>query len=226
MFIGVERPYVLSCIKVPHSSKLPDITTTLQSTYNSKKKTQVIGGSNSIFNAFDLLASFVSPYLGTTLAEIKPTSHQFTCYTQRIVTISREVETVFQIIRDLQILRRVRQREQDFLRHFGGKIWQPWSPYYEFWRECRSGGNRLSSVRSFIILRWGEGVTSLRVIAQRQRERESEENYGMGMGRDVIPNFLAWIRLLRKLEFQQCLEQVKSDGSGVASNKPLHFAGF
>ena len=46
------------------------------------------------------------------------------------------------------------------------------------------------------------------------------------MGRDVIPNFLAWIRLLRKLEFQQCLEQVKSDGSGVASNKPLHFAGF
>ena len=46
------------------------------------------------------------------------------------------------------------------------------------------------------------------------------------MGRDVIPNFLAWIRLLRKLEFQQCLEQVKLDGSGVVSNKPLNFAGF
>ena len=59
-----------------------------------------------------------------------------------------------------------------------------------------------------------------------ERERESEENYGMGMGRDVIPNFLAWIRLLRKLEFQQCLEQVKLDGSGVVSNKPLNFAGF
>ena len=102
MFIGVERPYVLSCIKVPHSSKLPDITIQLYSRLNnSKKKTQVIGGSNSIFNAFDLLASFVSPYLVTTLAEIKPTSHQFTCYTQRIVTISREVKTVFQIIRDV-----------------------------------------------------------------------------------------------------------------------------
>ena len=59
-----------------------------------------------------------------------------------------------------------------------------------------------------------------------ERERESEENYGMGRGRDVIPNFLAWKRLLRRLEFQQRLEQVKSDGSGVASNKPLNFAGF
>ena len=57
-------------------------------------------------------------------------------------------------------------------------------------------------------------------------ERESEENYGMGRGRDVIPNFLAWKRLLRRLEFRQRLEQVKSDGSGVASNKPLNFAGF
>ena len=61
---------------------------------------------------------------------------------------------------------------------------------------------------------------------ERERERESEENYGMGRGRDVIPNFLAWKRLLRRLEFQQRLEQVKSDGSGVASNKPLNFAGF
>ena len=52
---------------------------------------------------------------------------------------------------------------------------------------------------------------------EREGERESEENYGMGRGRAVIPNFLAWKRLLRRLEFQQCLEQVKSDGSGVAS---------
>ena len=34
-----------------------------------------MGGSNSIFNAFYLLASFVSPCLVTTLAEIKPTSN-------------------------------------------------------------------------------------------------------------------------------------------------------
>ena len=27
-------------------------------------------------------------------------------------------------------------------------------------RECRSGGNKLSNVRSFIILRLGDGVTS------------------------------------------------------------------
>ena len=59
-----------------------------------------------------------------------------------------------------------------------------------------------------------------------ERERESDENYGMGRGRDVIPNFLAWKRLLRRLEFQQRLEQDKSDGSGVASNKSLNFAGF
>ena len=61
---------------------------------------------------------------------------------------------------------------------------------------------------------------------ERERERESDENYGMGRGRDVIPNFLAWKRLLRRLEFQQRLEQDKSDGSGVASNKSLNFAGF
>ena len=34
------------------------------------------------------------------------------------------------------------------------------SVYYEFWRECRSGGKKLSNVRSFIILRSGEDVTS------------------------------------------------------------------
>ena len=43
----------------------------------------------------------------------------------------------------------------------------------------------------------------------RGRGRESDENYGMGRGRDVFPNFLAWKRLLRRLEFQQRLEQDK-----------------
>ena len=47
-----------------------------------------MGGSNSIFNAFYLLASFVSPCLVTTLAEIKPTSHQFICYKQRKLNFS------------------------------------------------------------------------------------------------------------------------------------------
>ena len=32
--------------------------------------------------------------------------------------------------------------------------------YYEFKRECRSGGNKSSNVRSFIILRSEEGLTS------------------------------------------------------------------
>ena len=73
-------------------------------------------------------------------------------------------------IRDLQILRRVRLRVRDFLntkqctrvnqRHFGGKTRQPSSFYYEFQRECRGGENKLSNVRSFIILRWGKRVTS------------------------------------------------------------------
>ena len=75
-----------------------------------------------------------------------------------------------QLIRDLQILRRERLRLRDFLntkqcsrvrqRHFGGKTWQPSSFYYEFQRECRSGGNKLSNVRSFSILQSGEGSTS------------------------------------------------------------------
>ena len=76
----------------------------------------------------------------------------------------------FSASRDFQILRRVRQRVQDFLstkqcshvnqRDFGGNTWQPWSIHYEFQRECRIGGNKLSNVRIFIILRSAEGVTS------------------------------------------------------------------
>ena len=38
-------------------------------------------------------------------------------------------------------------------RHFGSKKWQPLSFHFQFQRECRSGGNMLSTVRSFIILR-------------------------------------------------------------------------
>ena len=34
------------------------------------------------------------------------------------------------------------------------------SPLYEFNRECRSGGNKSSNVRSFGILQSGEGSTS------------------------------------------------------------------
>ena len=47
---------------------------------------------------FDLLASVVSPCLVTTLAEIKPTSHQIICFTQRKLTFSSLIETVFLII--------------------------------------------------------------------------------------------------------------------------------
>ena len=36
--------------------------------------------------------------------------------------------------------------------------------HYEFKRECRSGGNKLSNVKSFIILRSGEGLTSFSII--------------------------------------------------------------
>ena len=73
-------------------------------------------------------------------------------------------------IESFKILRRERLRVRDFLstkqctrvsqRHFGGKTWQPSSFYYEFQRECRSSGNKLSNVRSFIILPSGEGATS------------------------------------------------------------------
>ena len=45
-------------------------------------------------------------------------------------------------------------------RHFDGKTWQPSSFYYDLWRECRSGENKLSNVTSFSILRSGERVTS------------------------------------------------------------------
>ena len=38
-------------------------------------------------------------------------------------------------------------------RHFGSKKWQPSSFHFQFQRECSSGGNMLSTVRSFIILR-------------------------------------------------------------------------
>ena len=77
------------------------------------------------------------------------------------------------LIRDLQIIRRVKtsttpstrilstkQCKRANQRHFGGKMWQPSSVYNEFQRECRSSGNKLSNVRSFIILRSVEGVTS------------------------------------------------------------------
>ena len=82
----------------------------------------------------------------------------------------RNTGVVFQTARDLQILRRERLRVRNFLnskycsrvgqRHFGGKTWQQSSLYYEFKRECRSGGNKLSNVRSFTILRSGEGSAS------------------------------------------------------------------
>ena len=35
--------------------------------------------------------------------------------------------------------------------------------HYEFTRECRSGGNKLSNVKSFIILLSGEGLTSFSI---------------------------------------------------------------
>ena len=92
--------------------------------------------------------------------------------TQYIIGINLgfRLHIVFKYTSYLQILRRVRLRVRDFLstkqcprvnqRHFGGKTWQPSSLYYEFQRECRSCGNKLSNVRSFIILPSGEGATS------------------------------------------------------------------
>ena len=45
--------------------------------------------------------------------------------------------------------------------HFGGKTWQPLSSYFENnKRERCCGGNNLSNVTSFIILRSGGGLTS------------------------------------------------------------------
>ena len=48
-------------------------------------------------------------------------------------------------------------------RHFGGKTGKPSSFYYEFSRECRGVENKISNVRSFIILRLGERVTSFTI---------------------------------------------------------------
>ena len=75
------------------------------------------------------------------------------------------------LIRDLQIIRRVKtstttctrilstkQCTRANQRRFGWKMWQPSSVYNEFQRECRS--SKLSNVRSFIIFRSGEGITS------------------------------------------------------------------
>ena len=72
--------------------------------------------------------------------------------------------------RDLQILRRVRLRIRDLLntkqrtrviqRHFGGKTWQLLSFYYGFSHECRGGENKISNVKSLIILQSGERVIS------------------------------------------------------------------
>ena len=89
---------------------------------------------------------------------------------QVVVYLGYCVALAYPLSRDLQILRRERLRVRDFLnskwcsrvnqRHFGVKKWQPSSFYYEFQRECRSGGNKLSNVRSFSILQSGEGSTS------------------------------------------------------------------
>ena len=52
-------------------------------------------------------------------------------------------------------------------RHFGGKTPKRRHSTTSFsendQRECRSGGNKLSNVRSFIILRSGEGLTSFSI---------------------------------------------------------------
>ena len=45
--------------------------------------------------------------------------------------------------------------------YFVGKMRELLSFYYEFERECCRGGNKLSNVRSFIILRLVEGLTSI-----------------------------------------------------------------
>ena len=54
---------------------------------------------------------------------------------------------------------RVNQR----YRYFDGKTWLPPSFNYELQRECRSGRNKFSNVRSFIILLSGEGLTSFTI---------------------------------------------------------------
>ena len=48
--------------------------------------------------------------------------------------------------------------------------------YFEFWRECRSGGNKFSNVRSFIILLSGEGLTSFCLINRTNFFGEKKEN--------------------------------------------------
>ena len=48
-------------------------------------------------------------------------------------------------------------------RHFGEENVIAVISHYEFTRECRSSGNKLSSVKSFIILLSGEGLTSFSI---------------------------------------------------------------
>ena len=48
-------------------------------------------------------------------------------------------------------------------RHFGGENVLAVIIYYQFKRECRSGGNKLSNVKSFTILLSGEGLTSFSI---------------------------------------------------------------
>ena len=74
---------------------------------------------------------------------------------------------------DLDSETRTTMRRVDFLstaycsrvnqRHFRGKTWKPSSLYYGFYRECRSGGNKLSNVTSCIILLTGEDLTSFSI---------------------------------------------------------------
>ena len=75
--------------------------------------------------------------------------------------------------RELYICGRGRLRVRYFLntkkctfvsqRHFGGENVIAVIIHYEFTRECRSGGNKLSNVKSFTILLSGEGLTSFSI---------------------------------------------------------------
>ena len=68
-----------------------------------------------------------------------------------------------------------------------------------FKRECRSGGNKLSSVRSFIILLSGEGLTSFCINNRTNFFGEKNLNWGdkqnsmqsMGMAKDIMLS-LTW----------------------------------
>ena len=97
-------------------------------------------------------------------------------------------------------------------RHFGGKTWYPSSFYDGFWRVfLHSGGNKLSKVKSFIILRTREGlkITVLTFLANKGTMKLSGVSSFKNTRKNLRLNFVLVIALVLDIK-------VSIDGSGVA----------